>query len=179
MCPAVLEPGEFFVCTADIPRGSDVVFKLEMVDDLDSSITTSSGWIPAPQLWLFIPGGPLKTFSWNKTTPGLHDQPAPLNNYIIQATRFQYLANLSAIEYVPATTGKLYIDVSSAQNDKNISKTMLSKVLSPRCPAMLDPATLKLVPTGWCPLTGSCEKTCYSSLQSQADWWALQFRGLS
>ena len=115
MCPPVLEPGEFFVCTADIPRGSDVQFQLEMVDDLDTTIRTTSGWMPAPSLWLHIPGGPLKTESWNKTAPGLLDSPVPpytQDNYIIQATSFKYQANISAIEYVPATTGKLLIDVS-------------------------------------------------------------------
>ena len=34
------------------------------------------------------------------------------SNYIIQSTYFQYMANISAIEYVPATTGDLIIDVS-------------------------------------------------------------------
>ena len=34
VCPPVVQPGEFFVCTADIPRGSGVTFELVMTDDL-------------------------------------------------------------------------------------------------------------------------------------------------
>ena len=142
-----------------------------MVDDLDNTIRTSSGWMPAPSLWLHIPGGPLKTYSWNKTAPELPDQPVSpytLNNYIIQTTTFQYLANLSAIEYVPATTGKLFIDVTISHYKFKFK--FATQVVSPRCPDQLDRVTQKLIPTGWCPLTGSCEQTCYSSLQSQADW---------
>ena len=34
VCPPVVTPGEFFVCTADIPQGSDLTFSLTMTDDL-------------------------------------------------------------------------------------------------------------------------------------------------
>ena len=30
VCPPVVTPGDFFVCTADIPRGSNVTFSLEV-----------------------------------------------------------------------------------------------------------------------------------------------------
>ena len=108
------EPGEFFICTADIPHGSGLEFQLEMVDDLDSSMKTNSGWMPAPEPWLHVPGGPLKSLSWNQTAKGLldeHSYPYTLNNYILQSTSFKYQANISAFEYVPATSGKLFIDV--------------------------------------------------------------------
>ena len=88
VCPPVITPGEFFVCTADIPRGSDVTFELEMVDDLNSTMKTNSGWLKAPQQWFHIPGGPLKTQSWNSTI----EPPTPpytRDNYIIQSTYFQ------------------------------------------------------------------------------------------
>ena len=35
VCPPVVEPGNFFLCTADIPRGSGATFELVMTDDLD------------------------------------------------------------------------------------------------------------------------------------------------
>ena len=31
VCPPVVTPGEFFVCTADIPQGSDLIFSLVML----------------------------------------------------------------------------------------------------------------------------------------------------
>ena len=34
VCPPVVTPGEFFLCTADIPQGSDLTFSLVMTDDL-------------------------------------------------------------------------------------------------------------------------------------------------
>jgi hypothetical protein len=34
-------------------------------------------------------------------------------NYILQSTYFQYQTNISALEYVPATTGTFIIDVST------------------------------------------------------------------
>ena len=37
VCPPVVTPGEFFVCTADIPQGSDLTFSLTMADDLNPS----------------------------------------------------------------------------------------------------------------------------------------------
>ena len=158
MCPPVITPGEFFVCTADIPRGSDVQFMLEMEDDIDwMDEITETGWMEVPQQWMHIPGGPLKVNSWNKTAPGLLDAPASPyteDNYIISSTYFQYQANLTAIEYVPVTKGKLLIDILAA-----------------RCPPMKN-ATGVIVETWWCPLTGACEEFCYSALQFQNDWYS-------
>ena len=65
VCPPVVTPGQFFVCTADIPRGSDTLFSLVMTDDLDSSMVTNTSWLAAPEQWFHIPGQPLKTASWN------------------------------------------------------------------------------------------------------------------
>ena len=31
VCPPVVAPGEFFVCTADVPRGSSLDIRVEMV----------------------------------------------------------------------------------------------------------------------------------------------------
>jgi hypothetical protein len=104
---------------------------------------------------MHIPGGPLKTRSWNKTVPGILDSPSSPyteDNYIVRSTYFQYQANLTAIEYVPVTAGKLFIDV-----------------VTPRCPPTKS-AEGKIVPTDWCPLTGACEEFCYSALQFQNDW---------
>ena len=102
----MVTPGEFFVCTADIPRGSDVQFSLVMTDDLDTTIKTDTGWLETPKQWLHIPGGPLKTASWNNTIPGSGP------SRIIQSTYFKYLSNLTAIEYIAGTSGDLIIDVS-------------------------------------------------------------------
>ena len=33
VCPPVVAPGEFFVCTADVPRGSSLDIRVEMVMD--------------------------------------------------------------------------------------------------------------------------------------------------
>ena len=40
VCPPVVAPGQFFVCTADIPRGSDLHFMMEMV------IMLAVMWLP-------------------------------------------------------------------------------------------------------------------------------------
>ena len=56
VCPPVVTPGEFFVCTADIPQGSDLIFNLVMKDDLQPAMTTDSGWLNAPEQFLHIPG---------------------------------------------------------------------------------------------------------------------------
>ena len=83
-----------------------------MVDDLNSTQKTNSGWLNAPEQWLHIPGGALKTESWNASLLDNPSEPYTRDNYIIQSTYFQYQSNISAIEFVPATTGILYIDVS-------------------------------------------------------------------
>ena len=104
---------------------------------------------------MHIPGGPLKTKSWNKTAPGILDSPSSPyteDNYIIRSTYFKYQGNLSAIEYIPISTGKLFVDI-----------------LTPRCPQKKN-AVGEIVDTVWCPLTGACEEFCYSSLQFQPDW---------
>ena len=134
-----------------------------MVDDLKTSLTTSTSWMPVPEQWMHIPGGPLKIQSWNKTKPGLLDSPSSPHledNYIVRSTYFQYQANLSAIEYIPVTTGKLHIDI-----------------LTPRCPSRRNAEGL-IVKTWWCPLTGACEEFCDSALQFQSDWlaeWGPEF----
>ena len=43
-------------------------------------------------------------------------------SYIIQSTYFQYMGNLSEIEYVPATTGELIIDVSNENCERTLHK---------------------------------------------------------
>ena len=105
VCPPVVTPGQFFVCTADIPRGSDLLFSLVMTDDLDTNMKTDTGWLETPQQWMRIPGRPMKTASWNNTL-----QEGPTSR-IIKTSYFKYLANLTAIEYIPMKTGDLYIDV--------------------------------------------------------------------
>lgn len=105
--------------------------------------------------WMNIPGGPLKIQSWNRTAPGILDSPSSPyteDNYIIRSTYFKYQGNLSAIEYIPISTGKLFVDI-----------------LTPRCPQKKN-AFGEIVETVWCPLTGACEESCYSSLQFQPDW---------
>ena len=158
VCPPVVTPGEYFVCTADIPMGTDLLFTLDMVDDLDSTITTLSGEMAAPDPFLHIPGGSLKHRSWNKTTPHLVDTPSvppgEFDNYILRSTQFQYQTNLSGLAYVAATSGKLLVDI-----------------LRPKCPMRVDPFTRELVETYWCPITGACESNCYSSMQMAPDWF--------
>ena len=106
MCPPVVTPGDFFVCTADIPRGSDVQFSLVMTDDLDTTMKTDTGLLEAPKQWLRIPGRPLKTASWNTTLTEM------TTSRIIKTSYFKYLSNLTAIEYIPMSSGDLYVDVS-------------------------------------------------------------------
>ena len=38
VCPPVVAPGEFFVCTADVPRGSSLDIRVEMVVDSDEMV---------------------------------------------------------------------------------------------------------------------------------------------
>ena len=105
--------------------------------------------------WMNIPGGPLKIQSWNRTAPGILDTPSSPyteDNYIVRSTYFKYQGNLSAIEYIPISVGKLFVDI-----------------LTPRCPQKKN-ALGEIVETVWCPLTGACEESCYSSLQFQPDW---------
>jgi hypothetical protein len=153
VCPPVITPGEFFVCTADIPRGTDLLFSVVMSDNL-INMTTESGWLSAPDPFIYIPGGPLKTRSFNKTQD--YTQPAPNieQNFVLRSTQFDYQANLTGIEYVPATTGTFLVDV-----------------LRTKCPKRVDPITKEIVDTYWCPITGACESNCYSSLQMGPDWF--------
>ena len=107
VCPPVITPGEFFLCTADIPQGSDLTFSLEMTDDLQASMKTESGTMQVPEQFLHIPGGPLKTASYNLTLDNDGSK-----NYIIQSTYFQYATNLSGIYYVPASDGDILFEVN-------------------------------------------------------------------
>ena len=108
VCPPVVTPGEFFLCTADIPQGSDLTFSLVMTDDLQPSMTTDSGTLVAPEQFLHIPGGPLKTAAYNLT---LEPDDMTAKTYIIQSTYFQYMSNLSGIYYVPAAEGDILFEV--------------------------------------------------------------------
>lgn len=69
---------------------------------------TSSGDLKAPEQFLHIPGGPLKTASYN-ITEDVDDMTT--KSFILQSTYFQYMTNLSGIYYVPATAGEIIIDV--------------------------------------------------------------------
>lgn len=171
VCPPVITPGEYFVCTADIPRGTDLLFSLDMEDDLGPisippfNMSTKSGWMSVPDPFLYIPGGSLKTRSWNQTKPYLLDSPTDPpgihDNYILRSTQFEYQANITGIFYVPATTGTLLIDI-----------------LRPKCPFRVDPYTKAVVETFWCPITSACESNCYSELQMKPDWsfeWGPEF----
>ena len=148
VCPPVVTPGEFFVCTADIPQGSDLSFSLTMVDDLDTNQITDSGNLSVPEQFLHIPGGPLKHMSWNLT---LDPDDMSTSSFIIQSTYFQYMTNLSGIYYVPATSGDI-----------------LFELVTPHCPMRKDQDGA-LVETYWCPISQSCEQYCFSFLESQED----------
>ena len=66
ICPPVVAPGEFFVCTADVPRGSSLDIRVEMVsdigqdswtytsifqfDDEKNKTDTDTGWMPVPEM---------------------------------------------------------------------------------------------------------------------------------
>ena len=78
VCPPVVAPGEFFVCTADVPRGSSLDIRVEMVmeslmldifviyqyihrsikkyitfiqfDDEKNKTDTDTGWMPVPEM---------------------------------------------------------------------------------------------------------------------------------
>ena len=149
VCPPVVTPGEFFVCTADIPQGSDLTFSLKMVDDLDATMVTDSGTMNVPEQFLHIPGGPLKTASYNLTYSEGEDMCS--KTYIIQSTYFQYYTNLSGIYYVPATAGDI-----------------LFEIVTPECPLRKD-SYGSLVPTYWCPISQSCEQYCFSFLEGQEE----------
>ena len=89
---------------------------------------------------------------------------------------FRHSANLSALEFVPASSGSLLVDI-----------------VVPSCPVKKDSTTGELVAkmnlfeftfgcqvdTFWCPLTSSCEQTCYSFLGMQNDWdteWGAEWK---
>ena len=110
-------------------------------------VKSRSGVMDAPEQWLFVPGGPLRTQSYNQTFVDTSDK-----DYVIQATYFQYLANVSMIEYVPAKAGKMFVDI-----------------VFPICP-LIKNSKDQWVSSAWCPLTGACEEFCISSLQMQPDW---------
>ena len=110
--------------------------------------------IDVPEQWLHVPGGPLKTQSYNKTMVDTFDQ-----DYVLQSTYFRYMANVSMIEYVPARAGRLLVDL-----------------VHPLCPWIKNDDDL-WVESAWCPLTGACEQFCISSLEMQPDWWVLPWHG--
>ena len=130
VCPPVVTPGEFFVCTADIPQGSDLIFNLVMKDDLQPAMTTDSGWLNAPEQFLHIPGktklyyrtllthvtsgGALKTKSYNLTLEPDDMKSGSTKAYIIQSTYFGYSTNLTGIFYVPDAAGDILFEVSQA-----------------------------------------------------------------
>ena len=106
-------------CTADIPQGSDLTFSLEMVDDLNSQMKTDSGTLEVPEQFLHMPGGTLKTASWNLTLDNDGSK-----NYIIQSTYFQYMTNLSGIYYVPASDGDILFEVYCPKEMFHIAKNL-------------------------------------------------------
>ena len=108
VCPPVVAPGEFFVCTADIPLGSDLTFNLKMEDDLINMVT-DSGDLMAPEQFMHIPGGPLKTASYNISEDFVDDMSSKY--YILQSTYFRYQTNLTGIYYVPASAGEILFEV--------------------------------------------------------------------
>ena len=151
-------------CTADIPQGSDLTFSLEMVDDLNSQMKTDSGTLEVPEQFLHMPGGPLKTASWNLTLDNDGSK-----NYIIQSTYFQYMTNLSGIYYVPASDGDILFEVYCPKEMFHIAKKpFFAQLVTPECPMRKD-SMGALVQTYWCPISKSCEQYCFSFLESQEE----------
>ena len=66
-----------------------------------------------------MPGGPLKTASWNLTLDNDGSK-----NYIIQSTYFQYMTNLSGIYYVPASDGDILFEVYCSKEIFHIAKNL-------------------------------------------------------
>ena len=48
VCPDVVNPGEYFLCVADIPRGSGLTLRVEMTDDIDATSDTVSQEMAVP-----------------------------------------------------------------------------------------------------------------------------------
>lgn len=48
VCPGLVEPGTYFNCHVDIPRGSQLTASVTMADDVDTSQLTTTGNIQVP-----------------------------------------------------------------------------------------------------------------------------------
>ena len=97
--------------TVNICSGSDLIFSLVMKDDLIPSMTTDSGWLNAPEQFSHIPGGPLKTKSYNLTLEPDDMKSGSTKAYVVQSTYFGYSTNLTGIFYVPDAAGEILFEV--------------------------------------------------------------------
>lgn len=48
VCPDLVQPGTYFTCHVDIPRGSQLKATVTMSDDVNPAITTTTGEIKVP-----------------------------------------------------------------------------------------------------------------------------------
>ncbi len=55
VCPDVIRPGTYFLCTADVPRGTGLQIEIRMSDDVDNTVETT-GWMQIPDAVRYFPG---------------------------------------------------------------------------------------------------------------------------
>ncbi len=49
VCPEVADPGTFFLCHADVPRGTGLYINVSMSDDVQGLLPLdSTGWLKVP-----------------------------------------------------------------------------------------------------------------------------------
>ena len=131
VCPDVVDPGTFFLCHADIPRGTSLMANITIVDDIDPSNSETTGWIDIPDAVHSLPGILPQQFSYN----GTFDVAPDLSTFafVLKQTYFESIYNISHIEFVPIGVGEFTIEV-----------------VAPVC----DSGYI------WCSLTHSCATSC-------------------
>ena len=60
-----------------------------------------------------MPGGPLIYGSYNNTDGLFTSKGEHTNGFVLMSSHFKSKANITAIEFVPMSTGKLVIEVST------------------------------------------------------------------
>ena len=142
-CPDVINPGNFFECRMDVPKGNLLKAHVQMIDDVKlkqgSANQTMTTNVNIPDKWWDVPGNPIYYGAYN-TSQAFTSKGEESDAFVLMSSHFKNPANISWIEFVPMSKGLIHIDLVEAV-----------------CPS--DKA--------WCPMTAMCENECVASFQAK------------
>ncbi len=159
-CPDVVSPGEYFSCHIDAPRGSGLNATVEMTDDVSGGAPATFGPVVLGDYWSDIPGGEHAFASY---AGGGHTADTSVNSlqtagkgYVLLESYFGTTGNVSQVEFVPVTTGKITIELVTPVCGAGLNWCHQVSLMSPKFVPRIDsPELLTIFHTTACTVPAS------------------------